>query len=188
MEKDWQARFRLSEPRKYGRSILLLFPPVSLLFAVGLMAALSQIRAVWGRAIFPVAVGCIVVFAAYRYQGMRSMKLFGLGTGVALACQLLLRLLLLFRGVPLNGWWSLLVLPVFALWPTSYIFALASVDAKPGTLAEQMSLGVIFALVNGASYTLFGLLVRLLLSPANFPTDTSRTNLPNKTKAFIINK
>jgi len=153
MEKDWEARFRLSESREYGPRVWLLFPFVTCWFLATAVMILSLIRADWGKAVFLVGIGCFAVRAAYCNQGARqSLKLFCLGTGITLAGQLLLRIL------PPSGLWSLLVLPVFAASPVSYLLALASMDAAPGTLREQVVTEGIFALVNGFCYAAFGAL------------------------------
>lgn len=165
MEKDWEARFRLSDSRNYGYSVWLLFPLVTLWFFGTGVVIVDLISVGWGRTVFFIGIGCFAALAAYYYQGVgRSLKLFCLGVGITLTCQVFLRIL------PPRGLWSLLLLPIFAASPPSYILALASIDTVPGTLREQVVTEAIVALINGISYAVFGTLVSCSRSPSSkFP-------------------
>jgi hypothetical protein len=93
-EKDWEARFQLSESRNYGHSVWLLLPLVTLLCfgaAFFLPSLILRPLPAWVQLIYFIVFMCAAVLAPYRYQGARqSLKLFSLGAGITIVCQVFL--------------------------------------------------------------------------------------------------
>lgn len=142
----------MSESRNYGRSVWLLLPLVTLLCfgaAVFLPFLILRLFPAWVQLTYFIAFMCVAVLAPYRYQGARqSLKLFSLGAGVTIVCQV-------FWGIfKLSGWW---LLPVLAVSPGSLLFW--NIGLGPRTMSEYMLESGCFALANGIAYANFPVLV-----------------------------